>query len=395
MKFLLFLIAPVLCAPPPYELPSYGTAPPAYGSAPAAPPSYGSAPSYTTPAPTYTTAAPSYTTGASYTTPSSYTTAPSYGQKCKTYYETIQVDKCEKYSEKVCYTTQQETCNDVVDQNCRAITASQQIRQCFNVTELKCGLKEDVQYETVQAVFTVQKCHTVTERVCDTVYETVETSKDAFQCITVKNPVCSSYDQTLYDKTCRTTTKFDCNYGSYGYGDDSAPAPSGGYGNVPAYGSAPAAGNDAYGGESYCKRSQNTQCYNTPRVVNTEQCAPKDQQICEKLVNVGPQPKEKQVCHNEEKKVCELEQRSQPKQIKKYVYTTACQSVPRSVCDNADIKTLVPSCVPITRKTCTYAPVEKCEDIPKDYCYKYPKKIAKQKCYSAGYGDNDEGTYEN
>ena len=87
----------------------------------------------------------------------------SYGQpNCKTYYETIQVDKCERYSEKVCYTNQHETCSDVADQNCNGIVTSSEARQCFNVTELKCRLQENVQYETVQAVFTVQKCHTVT-----------------------------------------------------------------------------------------------------------------------------------------------------------------------------------------------------------------------------------------
>jgi hypothetical protein len=74
----------------------------------------------------------------------------------------FQVDKCERYNEKVCYTTQQETCTDVSDQNCNAIVSSYQVRQCFNVTELKCRLQETITYETVQAVFTVQKCHTVT-----------------------------------------------------------------------------------------------------------------------------------------------------------------------------------------------------------------------------------------
>merc|ERR1719184_222661 len=93
-----------------------------------------------------------------------------------------------------------------------------------------------------------------------------------------------------------------------------------------------------------------------------------------------PFPAEKQVCHDEEKKVCELEQRQQPKQIKKYVYTKQCRSVPRRVCDNADVKELVPSCVPTMRKQCHYTPVEKCEQVPKEFCYKVPKKIQKQKC---------------
>ena len=158
------------------------------------------------------------------------------------------------------------------------------------------------------------------------------------------------------------------------------------------------------------------------RVVNNEVCVPQEQELCEKLINANPAPKEKQVCRNDEKKVCELEQRSQPKQvrnftflflviffryfgcsvlkflllfqIKKYTYTTNCKSVPRQVCDNAQIKKLVPSCVPITRKSCTYNPIEKCEDVPKDYCYKIPKKIAKQKCYDAGYQAEAEDSYE-
>ena len=52
------------------------------------------------------------------------------------------------------------------------------------------------------------------------------------------------------------------------------------------------------------------------RVVNNEVCVPREQELCEKLNNANPAPKEKQVCRNDEKKVCELEQRSQPKQVR-------------------------------------------------------------------------------
>jgi arabinogalactan endo-1,4-beta-galactosidase len=37
--------------------------------------------------------------------------------------------------------------------------------------------------------------------------------------------------------------------------------------------------------------------------------------VCQTVVNTVPVPKEKQVCRNDEKKVCELEQRAQPKQV--------------------------------------------------------------------------------
>ena len=87
--------------------------------------------------------------------------------KCTPYFETVDVDRCEHYQEKVCYTTQQESCQDVEDETCRGIIASRQVRQCFNVTELLCGLKEQVQYDVVSAVFTVQKCHKVTGKCFD------------------------------------------------------------------------------------------------------------------------------------------------------------------------------------------------------------------------------------
>jgi len=85
-----------------------------------------------------------------------------YEKRCYMEEETVYTDKCESYSEQVCYTTHQEQCDDVHDQNCRAIVSGTQNRQCFNVTELICSLKEEIQYDVVQAVYTVQKCHKVT-----------------------------------------------------------------------------------------------------------------------------------------------------------------------------------------------------------------------------------------
>jgi len=313
-----------------------------------------------------------------------------YETKCTPYYETVHTERCIEYEDKVCYTTQQESCKDVVGENCRAIISSRQVRQCQNVTELLCGLKETIHYDIVQAVFTVQKCHQVIERVCDTVYEPQMTAKDDFQCIVLKTPKCYAEDRTVIDKTCRTTTSFDCGkshhdaYGSsshgadgYGQGGDSGYGSSGhdshGYG---------ASSDDGYGyeAEPKCKKSHDTKCYTTPRTVTSQKCEPREEKVCEKLSEKVPFPAEKQVCHDEEKKVCELEQRQQPKQIKKYMYTKHCRSVPRKVCENADVKQLVPSCVPSARKECHYTPVEKCEAVPKQFCYQVPKKIKKQKC---------------
>merc|ERR1711894_307798 len=115
-----------------------------------------------------------------------------------------------------------------------------------------------------------------------------------------------------------------------------------------------------------------------------------EEEVCEKLTERVPVPKEKQVCHDEKKKVCELEQRSQPKQVKKYVYTKQCRPVPKTVCDNADQMSLVPSCVPSSRKECSYHPQERCENVPKQHCYQIPYQVKKMECTEGGYDQRAE-----
>merc|ERR1712090_65630 len=83
------------------------------------------------------------------------------------------------------------------------------------------------------------------------------------------------------------------------------------------------------------------------------------------------------------KKVCELEQRSQPKQVKKYVYTKQCRPMGKTVCDNADQMSLVPSCVPSSRKEYSYHPEERCENVPKQHCYQIPYQVKKMEFSSS------------
>merc|ERR1712179_789210 len=172
------------------------------------------------------------------------------------------------------------------------------------------------------AVFTVQKCHKMKERVCDTVYETELTEKDDYKCITVVNPYCAKKDHTVYDKTCRTMVNFDCKaragntYGgsSSGSGDSNYGGTSGGYGDSTSGGY----GDSKYEPEFKCHKSHETKCYTVPRTVSTEYCEDREEKVCEKLTEKVPVPVERQNCHDENKKVCELEERSQPKQVKKY-----------------------------------------------------------------------------
>merc|ERR1711981_695563 len=124
------------------------------------------------------------------------------------------------YGGKKCYPTYEtkykEQCEDVQGKKCKAIKSSKHERKCYDVTELLCSLKENVQYEEIPAVFTVQKCHKIKERVCDTVYETELTERDDFKCVKVTNPYCALKEHTVYDKTCRTLVHFDCKASDYG-----------------------------------------------------------------------------------------------------------------------------------------------------------------------------------
>jgi len=318
----------------------------------------------------------------------SYTKDDGYGKKlvCKPVYDTVYKEYCENYYDRICRTTHKEKCTDVPDQHCNAVLTNQQKRKCFEVEEVVCKLREDVKYQTVQVGFTVQKCNKVQERVCDTVFDISSTTKEKSVCINVHNPYCKHEEKTIIDRTCRTSTKFDCPT-EYGYGKDSYGKDS--YGED--YGK-DSYGGDDYGKDSYgedygkdykkpeCHKSASTSCYDTPRTVIVPKCSTTSEKVCETVPQRYPDVSERQHCHNEDKKVCQLEERTQPKQVKKYVYTKQCRKVPRKVCENADNKSLVPSCVPSVRKECTYHPVESCDEVPKKHCYKVGKQVKKEKC---------------
>ena len=79
-------------------------------------------------------------------------------KQCRTVFDTVQKEHCEPYTNRICMTTQKESCTEQAGKNCHAIVTSSSTRQCFDVTETKCTLKEDVKFETVDVPFVVQKC---------------------------------------------------------------------------------------------------------------------------------------------------------------------------------------------------------------------------------------------
>merc|ERR1712117_670075 len=163
----------------------------------------------------------------------SYTKDDGYGKKlvCKPIYDTVYKEYCESYYDRICRTTHKEKCTDVSYQHCDAVLTNQ------------------------------QKRNKVQERVCDTVYDVTSSTKEKNICINVHNPYCKHEEKTIIDRTCRTSTKFDCPT-EYGYGKDS-------YGKGEDYG-------EDYGKDykkPECHKSSSTSCYDTPRTVIVPKCS--------------------------------------------------------------------------------------------------------------------------
>merc|ERR1712096_360978 len=148
-------------------------------------------------------------------------------------------------------------------------------------------------------------CHKVEkvifENKCDTTYDIDTTTKDDYQCCNVETPNCYMEEKTINDVTCTNTVEFNCNREK-------------------------TTKNDGYGQkEVVCTRTPKQDCYNIPRKIQVEVCKTDVHRYCEKFSNIFPFPVEKQNCHFEPKKICELEMKTRPKKAKKYSYTKDCK----------------------------------------------------------------------
>merc|ERR1711962_1836037 len=243
---------------------------------------------------------------------------------CHPVEEIVYENKCLPYVEKTCFTQQQEQCKDVYEKNCTAVIDEFEERECFDVTD----------------------------RVCDTVYDLAQSTKDDFQCVDIDYQYCWDEDKTVKDRTYIFSVDFDCK----------KKKPYDGKGAV------------------QCEKTPTKKCYDTPRKVQEEICKPQTSKYCEKFTNEFPYPVEKQNCHTEPMKKCELESRTRPKKAKKYIYNKECKPVVRQVCENREGKKLRPVCDKIQKNICSYKPVEKCEEEAKEYCFKVEKKVWKKVC---------------
>ena len=155
-------------------------------------------------------------------------------------------DVCEPYMEKICVTQNKEQCHEVPFKNCTGIIETKQDRRCFDVTELVCGLKEEVQFDTIVEEFSVQLCTVMKERLCDTSYVIGQTSRDDFQCTDLETTVCMDKMSTIMDVTCKESFDFDCQKKK-----------------------AAELGMEGYGMFTSCEKIPRKRCYETPRQVGS------------------------------------------------------------------------------------------------------------------------------
>ena len=152
-------------------------------------------------------------------------------------------NQCEPYTEKTCWTQNEEDCKPVMYKNCTGVIQTKIDRVCFNVNELVCSLVENIHYETLEETYQVQRCFTGKDRVCDTTFKIDTTTKDDYQCINVETPNCYMEEKVINDVTCTDTVEFDCKR-------------------------VKSTKNDGYGApDVVCQRTPKQDCYNIPRKV--------------------------------------------------------------------------------------------------------------------------------
>jgi len=275
---------------------------------------------------------------------------------CHMEQETKFVDRCLPYVETTCWTQNEEDCKGYHVTTCTPVIETDIDRRCFNVTELICELVETVNYRQVEENFHVQSCYTTKDRICDTVHEIDTTTKDDLQCIQLETPNCHMEDKILVDKVCTDSFQFECS--------PDKKLDNAGYGVK----------------DTTCKKVPTHDCYDSPRTVQVEVCEPEFKRYCDKLTKDVPFPVERQNCHFERKKICQLVPKTKPKKAKVYSYTQDCKPIPREICDQCETKTLEPACMREERMSCKYTPATNCKTENKQYCYKAEVTAMVQVC---------------
>ena len=217
------------------------------------------------------------------------------------------------------------------------------------------------------------------------------------QCVDVNLPNCTDEWKTVFNKACKTTYTFDCNTNksqvvnstkrlrrdlrgldlikvdepTFAIRNDQIGN------NVNKYIKL----NENHNNEKKCRKTPQEICKNIPREVKAQNCQQHTVKTCANISMTYPHPVEKQRCHDENKTVCKLYEKFEPKRIKKFVYKTNCKPIAKKVCENVETKYLQPKCESVIRPNCTWIPLApECKNIPKEHCYDQPYLVKIMEC---------------
>jgi len=305
-------------------------------------------------------------------------TSTSTKSNCYEVEELVHVDRCETYMNRECTTNQTMSCEKEMIKKCRPVTITEPSQKCFNVTTKNCVYDEKVEYEVVETYMPKQVCYSDKVPICNTMYKIVNGTIPREICTNVPQTYCNKETKVVEDKTCQTETKIECKSLPSSLSFEKSVNPSGSYENQD-YSSQ---GRSGSVGHSSCHKKLETKCFTQPREVTMVNCFTKNERSCEYVNEPSPRVVYEDECREFEKRHCQMEQRPQKKQIKKYVYNIRCEPRTLRPCHTFNVAKMSTHCEPEFYDKCQVVPHEKCQEVPKEACFKEPVMVKRTKCSS-------------
>jgi len=331
--------------------------------------------------------------------------------QCYPRFETRFTEKCFHFEEEECTTGHEEKCENVKFQNCNKHASTNQDRKCVTVTEQICQFKKVHDYQEVRDTLHKVHCPEVKERICDTTQVMDKSTSDSFLCIDVPRYKCRTEIKKLYEESCKTSYRFECNFPSDGSGigngllnhlyaekrfayNPAIPANwnlnekfaggNGGYGNDGGYGSNNPYGNGGdvtKGWQKYCTKRPINDCQKTPRTRHYEVCEQISEKECEKYTDEDPKPVEKEQCKFVTREKCEVKTQQERRQIDIPRFIKDCKPVEKELCGNKGKTELTTKCSTDVRPVCQFFPTErKCQKVPRQHCVQVPYQVKLTDC---------------
>lgn len=273
---------------------------------------------------------------------------------CRKVEKVVQVEECEPYTVKTCWTEAKQECLFQPVRNCTGVVRTQAQQVCYDVEDTVCALVESVALHQVEEMYQEQECIFDKEDVtCGTTSGLDRFDKYDYKCGNVNTLNCYQEEQFVYDTKCVETVKFNC------------------YKQL---------NPETYHPMTVCTPEPKHNCYKAHRKVSAEVCKTEPERYCESFNNFIYYPVEKESCKKKTRKTCDFKLKKIPKVVKEFTYDLDCKKNPVHICEHVEISTLEPECVETEVLSCKYIPHEQCKHDPAQYCHVVDKVVLEDVC---------------